>query len=125
MSANTNEKKIRISETFKRLINLGLIAVCLALEVADFGYHWFVDFQYSVVEQLRDFWYWGHRAEIAFYILLLTARTAQKQKYHALSITPSPADLRYKFHIRRMASSLLDDSDRPARRYLARFSSSP
>lgn len=71
MSANTNEKNLRKLETFKRLINLGLIAVCLALEVADFGYHWFEDFQYSVVEDLRNFWYWGHRAEIAFYAIVL------------------------------------------------------
>ena len=71
MSVNTNEKNLRKLETFKRLINLGLIAVCLALEVADFGYHWFRDFQYSVVEDLRNFWYWGHRAEIAFYAIVL------------------------------------------------------
>lgn len=69
--SSTNEKNLRKLETFKRLINLGLIAVCLALEVAAFGYHWFMDFQYSVVEDLRDFWYWGHRAEIAFYGIVL------------------------------------------------------
>lgn len=71
MSVDTNEKKIREYETFKRLINLGLIAVCLALEVTDFGYHWFIDFQYRVVESLQNFWYWGHRAEIAFYAIVL------------------------------------------------------
>lgn len=71
MSTSTNEKKIRKLETFKRLINLGLIVVCLALEIADFGYHWLVHFQYSVVEDLRNFWYWGHWAEIAFYAIVL------------------------------------------------------
>ena len=71
MGVYTNEKNLRKYETFKRLINLGLIAVCLALEVADFGYHWFVDFQYRVVEDLQNFWYWGHRAEIAFYAIVL------------------------------------------------------
>ena len=71
MGVNTNEKNLRKLETFKRLINLGLIAVCIALEVTDFGYHWFADFQYSVVEDLRDFWYWGHRAEVAFYAIVL------------------------------------------------------
>ena len=71
MSTSTNEKRLRKLETFKRLINLGLIVVCLALEITDFGYHWLVDFQYSVVEDLRDFWYWGHWAEIAFYAIVL------------------------------------------------------
>ena len=71
MSANTNEKKIRILETFKRLINLGLIAVCLALEVAVFGYHWFAEFQYSVVKDLQELWYRGYITEIAFYAIVL------------------------------------------------------
>ena len=34
MNVNTNDKKLRQLETFKRLINLGLTAVCLGLEVA-------------------------------------------------------------------------------------------
>lgn len=71
MNVSTNEEKIRKLETFKRLINLGLIAVCLALEIADFGHHWMADFRYSVVEDLQNFWYWGHRAEIAFYAIVL------------------------------------------------------
>lgn len=71
MSSNTNEENLRKLETFKRLINLGLIAVCLALEVAVFAYHWAAHFQYSVVPDLQDFWYWGHRAEVAFYALVL------------------------------------------------------
>lgn len=71
MSVNTNEKNLRKLETFKRLINLGLIAVCLALEVAVFGYHWFADFQYSVVEDLQQLWYRGYITEIAFYAIVL------------------------------------------------------
>ena len=71
MKTSTNEKRIRKLETFKRLINLGFIAVCLLLEILDFAHHWLVDFQYSVVEDLRDFWYWGHWAEVAFYAIVL------------------------------------------------------
>ena len=55
MSAVTNEEKLRKLETFKRLINLVLVMICLGLEVGDFAYHWLAHFQYSVVEQLRDF----------------------------------------------------------------------
>ncbi|MDE6925755.1 MAG: sugar transferase [Acetatifactor sp.] len=45
--------------------------ICLTLEVGDFAYHWLVHFQYSVVEQLRDFWRMGHLAEIGFYAIVL------------------------------------------------------
>ncbi|MDE7252923.1 MAG: exopolysaccharide biosynthesis polyprenyl glycosylphosphotransferase [Acetatifactor sp.] len=58
-------------EAFKRLINLALSALCLALETGIFAYHWLVDFQYSVVESLRNFGYKGHIVEIAFYGLIL------------------------------------------------------
>ena len=71
MGAGTNEKKIRKLETFKRLINLGLIAVCLAFEIAIFGYHWMVNFRWSVVEDLRNFWYAGNASEIGFYAIVL------------------------------------------------------
>ena len=71
MSTVTNEEKLRKLETFKRLINLVLVMICLALEVGDFAYHWLVHFQYSVVEQLRDFWRMGHLAEIGFYAMVL------------------------------------------------------
>lgn len=76
MSTTTNEKNIRKLETFKRLINLSLIVGCLGLEILDFGYHWLVHFQYSVVEDLRDFWYWGHWAEVAFYAIVLVFLSA-------------------------------------------------
>ena len=67
----TNEEKLGKLETYKRLINLGLIAICLALEVACFGYHWWMHFQFEVVPDLRDFWKWGNYAEIAFYGIVL------------------------------------------------------
>ena len=71
MNTVTNEEKLRKLETFKRMINLGLVMTCLALEVGDFAYHWLVHFQYSVVEQLRDFWRMGHIAEVGFYAIVL------------------------------------------------------
>ncbi|MCH5342411.1 MAG: exopolysaccharide biosynthesis polyprenyl glycosylphosphotransferase [Acetatifactor sp.] len=58
-------------ESFKRLINLGLTAGCLALEIAVFAYNWLEHFQYSVVEPLRDFWFKGHLLEIAIYGVIL------------------------------------------------------
>ena len=63
-------------ESFKRLLNLGMSAGCVALEIAIFAYHWLVHFQYSVVESLRNFGYKGHIVEIAFYGLLLLFLTA-------------------------------------------------
>ena len=71
MSTNVNEYKLRQMEAFKRLINLMLVAVCIALETAIFAYNWLVHFQYSVVEALRNFGYKGHIVEIAFYGLIL------------------------------------------------------
>lgn len=71
MNTITNEEKLRKLETFKRLINLGLTAVCLALEIGIFAYHWLVHFQYSVVEPLRYFWFKGHLLEIAIYAVIL------------------------------------------------------
>ena len=71
MSTSTNEKRIRKLETFKRLINLGLIAICLLLEVAVFGYHWVENFNERVVENLQQFWYRGNWIEISFYSIVL------------------------------------------------------
>ncbi len=75
MSTLTNEYKLRRMESFKRLINLALSALCLALETGIFAYHWLVHFQYSVVESLRNFGYKGHIVEIAFYGLILLCLT--------------------------------------------------
>lgn len=72
MEMNTNEKKIRQREGFKRLINIGLSAGCLGLEVWIFAHHWLADFQFSVVEDLKDkFWFRGHMLEIAIYASIL------------------------------------------------------
>ena len=71
MSVSTNEKKLRKLETFKRLINLGLTAGCIALEIAVFAYNWLVNFQYSVVEELQNFWFRGHVLEITIYGIIL------------------------------------------------------
>ncbi|MCR4896388.1 MAG: exopolysaccharide biosynthesis polyprenyl glycosylphosphotransferase [Lachnospiraceae bacterium] len=60
-------------ESFKRLINLSLVMVCLLLEVAVFGYHWYFHFQYSVVEDLRNFYFRGHVLEISIYGVVLFA----------------------------------------------------
>ena len=67
----TNERRIRSLETFKRLINLSLIAVCLGVEVAIFNYHWATVFRFHVVEGLRELWGRGTFAEIAFYAIVL------------------------------------------------------
>ncbi len=71
MNSNSNERKLRRLETFKRLINLGLTFICLALEIGIFAYHWLFHFQFSVVEQLRNFWFKGHLLEIAIYAVIL------------------------------------------------------
>ncbi len=71
MSAKTSEEKLRIMESYKRLINLGLSAGCLALEIAIFAYNWLFHFQYSVVEPLQNFYFKGHIMEIAIYGAIL------------------------------------------------------
>jgi len=71
LNISTNERKIRRLETFKRLINLGLTFICLALEIGIFAYFWLFHFQYSVVEALRNFWFKGHVLEIAIYAVIL------------------------------------------------------
>lgn len=71
MSTNTNEEKLRTVESFKRLINLGLSAICLGLEIAIFAYNWLYHFQFSVVEPLREFWFKGHLLEISIYGIIL------------------------------------------------------
>uniref|UniRef100_UPI004055B02B sugar transferase n=1 Tax=Acetatifactor sp. TaxID=1872090 RepID=UPI004055B02B len=71
MATHTSEEKLRKMESFKRLINLGLSAICLALEIGIFAYNWFVHFQYSLVEPLQNFWFKGHILEIAVYGAIL------------------------------------------------------
>lgn len=67
----TNEKKIKKLETFKRLINLGLVGICLGLEVAVFWYHWWNYFRLCLVEDLRNLWSRATLAEIALYAVVL------------------------------------------------------
>ncbi len=68
MKTNTNEEKIRYRESFKRLVNMCLSAICLGLEIGLFAYHWLEDFQFSLVEDLRNvFWFKGHVLEIGIY----------------------------------------------------------
>ena len=71
MNISDNERKLRQLETFKRLINLGLTFTCIALEIGVFAYFWLFHFQYSVVQELRNFWFKGHLLEIAIYGAIL------------------------------------------------------
>ena len=58
-------------ESFKRLINLMLSAICLALETGIFAYNWMMHFRFSIVEDLRTIWFRGHLLEIAIYGAIL------------------------------------------------------
>lgn len=71
MGIVTNEKKIRKLETFKRLINLVLVGICLGLEMAVFGYHWWNYFRLQLVEDLRNLWSRATLAEVALYGVVL------------------------------------------------------
>ncbi|MBQ2802468.1 MAG: sugar transferase [Lachnospiraceae bacterium] len=62
---------MRKRESFKRLINLVLSAICLALEIAIFAYNWQVHFQWSLVEELRNAFWKMNLLEITFYGVLL------------------------------------------------------
>ncbi len=63
--------KLRRMESFKRLINLGLSAVCLALEIGIFAFNWLEHFQFSLVEPLRNFYFNGHLLEVSIYGAIL------------------------------------------------------
>lgn len=67
LKISTNEKRLRQRETFKRLINLGLTVVCLGLEIGIFAWHWISYFQYSIVDEMRKYWFKGHLLEISIY----------------------------------------------------------
>ena len=71
MNANSYQKKQRRLESYKRLINLSLTAICLFLEVGIFTYNWLKHFRYSLVEPLRYFYWNGHILEIAIYGVIL------------------------------------------------------
>ncbi len=76
MRTVTNEEKLRKLETFKRLINLGLVAICLGLEIAIFGYHWWNYFRLCLVEDLRNLWSRATLAEVALYGVVLVFLSA-------------------------------------------------
>lgn len=73
MSRKISEKeKIQKRESFKRLINLGLTAICLSMEIALFAYYWMVQFRWSVVEELRyNMWFKGNTLEVVIYGVVL------------------------------------------------------
>lgn len=71
MKIDTYQEKLRKLESLKRLINLGLSAVCLLLEICFFYYHWKHHFSFSLVEPLQGFWYRGNLVELAFYGVIL------------------------------------------------------
>lgn len=71
MATRTSEEKLRMMESFKRLINLMLTAVCLGLEIGIFAYNWMVHFRFSLVDRLQDIWFKGHILEIAIYGVVL------------------------------------------------------
>ena len=71
MKTVTNEEKLRKRETFKRLINLSLVFICLALEIGVFAYHWWFYYRLCLVEDLRNLWSRGAMAELALYATIL------------------------------------------------------
>lgn len=71
MNIGANGIKIRKRETFKRVINLGLVGICLGMEIGVFGYHWWTYFRLSLVEGLRNLWSKATIAELALYGLML------------------------------------------------------
>ncbi len=70
-SKNANEKKLRTIESFKRLINLFFAAGCILLETGIFAYNWLTHFQYSIVPELRNFYFKGHLLEVSIYGVIL------------------------------------------------------
>lgn len=71
MRENIYVNQLNKRESFKRLINLMLSAICLALEIGIFAYNWMSHFRYSIVEDLQTIWFKGHLLEIAIYGAIL------------------------------------------------------
>ncbi len=65
------KKKAQLMESTKRIINLALMMGCIGLEILIFGLHWYIHFQHSVVEPLRNFYFWGHVLEVTIYGVIL------------------------------------------------------
>ena len=70
LEQKTTKINLRRLESFKRLINLFLAAVCLLLETVVFSYHWYVHFSGSLVEDLH-FYQRGHLLQIGIYVVML------------------------------------------------------
>ena len=70
MEKNIHEERLRKMESSKRLINLGLSFLSLAIVIGIFAYFWFNKFQYSLVEDLH-FYKNGHILEISIYGVVL------------------------------------------------------
>ncbi len=71
MRGDVRIRKVQRLESYKRIINLALMAINFALEVAIFSYFWVNHFQPSVVYELRKFHRMGHLAEISLYAGIL------------------------------------------------------
>ena len=73
MNTNGNyyENRLRRRESFKRLINIGLSAICLFLEIALFAYMWQFHFQFQLVDPLQKIWYRGFLLENGIYSVIL------------------------------------------------------
>lgn len=68
---NIYTDKIRKRESFKRLINLCLSAVCVLLEIGLFAYMWQFYFQFELVDPLQKIWYRGFLLENGIYSVIL------------------------------------------------------
>ena len=67
----TTQARLQKMESFKRLINLSLVLLCLLLETGVFAYHWYYHLRFSLVEDLQKFFFKGHLLEIAIYFVIL------------------------------------------------------
>ena len=66
-NGNYYVNRLRRRESFKRLINIGLSAICLFLEIALFAYMWQFHFQFQLVDPLQKIWYRGFLLENGIY----------------------------------------------------------
>ncbi|MCR5756017.1 MAG: sugar transferase, partial [Acetatifactor sp.] len=68
---NTNENRLRRIESFKRVINLGLSAICLAMEIGIFTYYWLTVFNPTMINAPRKIYFKGNMLEVAIYGVIL------------------------------------------------------
>lgn len=71
MNSDTNEKRIRKREGSKRLINLGLVGLCIGLEIGVFAYYWETYFKLNLVMELRNLYSKATFAQITLYAVIL------------------------------------------------------